>query len=390
MKKTFTKGEIRKFLVLYHGLNQLDSYGCGKEGIINYFNRVRSIQMDPISIIGTCPEILLQSRFSNFNLTVLDELLYQDYHLVDGYDKEACIFLSSEWGHFHPIRKITAEKIKSSLAHNGNEKALTYVDEVLSYVEENPNTSSKNFSFGSGKQSAWGKETLGNSTLSYLWAQGKIGISSRKNRVKSYSTINLVMPKEYQGFPFQKHQEFFSWLVLRRLDSLGLYWTKRGAGWLGYLFHDMKEIKQTIDVLLKQEKVIEIQIEDMKSPFYLTKESYRLLLESLDQELVDSIRFIAPLDNFIWDRALVKELFDFEYTWQVYVPEAKRIYGYYVLPILYKDTFIGRLEPSRNKNRNNMLEIKNIWYENASYKNKQIKSLIEAERKRHNLAFKQN
>ena len=388
MRCHFTKSEIRKFLVLYHGLNQLDTCGNGKEGVLNYFKRVGSIQMDPISIVGTNPEILLQSRFSAFNPTILDELLYKDYQLVDGFDKEACIYLSSDWGHFRPIRKEHTDSTKRTLHYRGNQKALNFIDEVLSYVEEHPNTSSKDFSFGTGSKGAWGRGTLGNSALAYLWAQGKIGISSRKNRVKSYSSIDLVIPKKYQEFPFNKHQDFFSWFVLRRLDSLGLYWAKRGSGWLGYLFHDMKEIKNTLASLIKQEKVIEIQIEDMKEPFYLTKESYQLLLESLNQELIDAVRFIAPLDNFIWDRALVKELFHFEYTWEVYVPEEKRIYGYYVLPILYKDTFIGRLEPSRNKDRKNMLEIENIWYENSTYKNKQMKTFIEKERKRHNQAFK--
>ena len=388
MRCHFTKSEIRKFLVLYHGLNQLDTYGNGKEGVINYFKRVGSIQMDPISIVGTNPEILLQSRFSAFTPTILDELLYKEYQLVDGFDKEACIFLSSDWGRFEPTRKKQAEQTKNTLTHRGNKKSLNYVVEVLSYVEEHPDTSSKDFSFGTGSSGAWGRETLGNSTLSYLWSQGKIGISSRKNRIKSYSAIDLVIPKKYQAFPFSKHQEFFSWLVLRRLDSLGLYWTKRGSGWLGYFFHDIKEIKKTITSLIKQEKVIEIQIEDMKESFYLTKESYQILLSSLDQELVETVRFIAPLDNFIWDRALIKELFNFEYTWEVYVPEEKRIFGYYVLPILYKDIFIGRLEPSRNKERKHMLEIENIWYEHSSFKNKQMKALIETERKRHNQSFK--
>jgi uncharacterized protein YcaQ len=59
----------------------------------------------------------------------------------------------------------------------------------------------------------------------------------------------------------------------------------------------------------------------------------------------DYIRVLAPLDNLLWDRVLVHKLFDFQYTWELYVPAKKRKYGYYVLPILYHNKIIARMEP---------------------------------------------
>lgn len=57
------------------------------------------------------------------------------------------------------------------------------------------------------------------------------------------------------------------------------------------------------------------------------------------------VRFIAPLDNLLWRRERLQDLFDFDYTWEVYTPAAKRRYGYYAMPILYHDRLIGRLDP---------------------------------------------
>ena len=71
---------------------------------------------------------------------------------------------------------------------------------------------------------------------------------------------------------------------------------------------------------------------------------------------------LAPLDNLLWERELVTQLFDFDYTWEVYKPIPERKYGYYVLPILYGDRFIARFEPGRDK-RNGALTIKNWWWE---------------------------
>ncbi|OGO78270.1 MAG: hypothetical protein A2Y23_10470 [Clostridiales bacterium GWB2_37_7] len=70
------------------------------------------------------------------------------------------------------------------------------------------------------------------------------------------------------------------------------------------------------------------------------------------------------MDNMLWDRKLIKELFDFEYRWEVYKPAEQRQYGYYVLPILYGSRFIARFEPVLDK-ENNSLIIKNWWWESG-------------------------
>lgn len=70
--------------------------------------------------------------------------------------------------------------------------------------------------------------------------------------------------------------------------------------------------------------------------------------------------FLAPLDNLLWDREMIKDIFGFEYKWEVYTPKHQRKYGHYVLPILYGDKFIGRIEP---RQVGSVLEIRGIWLE---------------------------
>ena len=71
---------------------------------------------------------------------------------------------------------------------------------------------------------------------------------------------------------------------------------------------------------------------------------------------------LAPLDNLLWDRTLIKQLFDFDYRWEVYKPVAIRQYGYYVLPVLYGNQLVARFEPMKHK-KNTPLTIKNWWWE---------------------------
>jgi uncharacterized protein YcaQ len=112
-------------------------------------------------------------------------------------------------------------------------------------------------------------------------------------------------------------------------------------------------------------------VEGVDVPFYLRSQDQPLfdaiMVSATPQPLIDQpaqAAFIAPLDNLMWDRRLVETLFGFEYRWEVYTPQAKRKYGYYVLPVLYGDRFIARVEPVLEKRTRNLV-IKNWWWEHG-------------------------
>ncbi len=87
------------------------------------------------------------------------------------------------------------------------------------------------------------------------------------------------------------------------------------------------------------------------------------LLES-PPEPPPSVAFLAPLDPFMWDRELLRPLYDFDYVWEVYVPEAKRRWGYYVLPILFRDRLVGRFEP-RIDRAGGRVQVLGMWWEDG-------------------------
>jgi len=74
------------------------------------------------------------------------------------------------------------------------------------------------------------------------------------------------------------------------------------------------------------------------------------------------VSFLAPLDPFVWDRDFIRRLFDFDYVWEVYVPERKRRWGYYVLPILFGDRLVGRIEPRIDRTAG-AVRIIDLWWE---------------------------
>jgi uncharacterized protein YcaQ len=124
--------------------------------------------------------------------------------------------------------------------------------------------------------------------------------------------------------------------------------------------------------LRKEDKIREITVEGCKDKFYCLTKDIALLKEAISVGKRKSrTELIAPLDSMLWDRKLIKELFDFDYKWEIYTPEDQRKYGYYVLPILSGESLIGRTEVIADS-KNKVLVVKNIWFEKNGKPTKKI------------------
>lgn len=96
----------------------------------------------------------------------------------------------------------------------------------------------------------------------------------------------------------------------------------------------------------------------------------------MKNQVTDSYcRFIAPLDNIMWDRQMLEMLFGFTYRWEVYTPVAKRKYGYYVLPVLYNGQFIARFEAKPIREAREFI-VKNWWWEPEVEPNDEMREMI--------------
>jgi uncharacterized protein YcaQ len=104
-------------------------------------------------------------------------------------------------------------------------------------------------------------------------------------------------------------------------------------------------------------------VEGIADRLYIRKEDAQYLEQPV--EFDGEMRVLAPLDNFLWDRLLIEKLFGFKYSWEVYLPVEKRKYGYYVLPVLYRNQLVARFEPEQHRGTEPP-RIKQWWWENAA------------------------
>lgn len=372
-KLHITQAQARRFLIAYHGL---DRYGSkGKEATIrDFFAKVGSIQFDPLDVCGKNAELVLQSRVKNFRSADLYKLLYKKRALTEGWDKMMCIYNMVDY----PCFKRRRDRDLSHLNSEGSVELKSISERVLMEIEQRGALSSLDLHFHEKPEWSWAPARLSRAALEILFFSGQLAIESRIHSRRRYDLVERLVPGEIleREDPNRNEKDYNDWRVLRRLKSLGLYYSKSGDGWLGMIKKGERE--KSLERLEALNKIISVEIEDLPYQFYIPREENELMQEIIkgNRRISKKISFLAPLDNFMWDRFLIETLFSFKYRWEVYKPAAEREFGYYVLPVLYGDRIIARFEPLRNK-KLSLLTIKNWWWEEGVTVDDTMKGAIE-------------
>ncbi len=357
-----TLKEVRKYLIHYQGLDGNNIFSNG-DGIIKYFERIGCIQYDPLNVVGRNPDLVLQSRIRGYKADHLNKLLYTDRTLVDGWDKMMSIYLSSDWPYFSRVRKAMDTSVKNSLKYRDSLHAINYREEIRNILKTSGPLQAAKIDLGSTGKGSWGHRKISGATMDYMFNIGEIGVAKKHNTQKIYDLIENLLPHNIleASDPFKDDEEFYRWYILRRIGSIGLLWDKSGGGWLGHAISKKKLRIKILEDLVSEGSLITVQVPEIDQTFYIRRSDLNII-ESSKKVRAKKIRFLAPLDNLLWDRDMVELLFNFKYRWEVYTPVNKREYGYYVLPILYGDKLIGRFEAEQQRG-NDPLIIKKWWWQ---------------------------
>ncbi|XMB72882.1 crosslink repair DNA glycosylase YcaQ family protein [Mycoplasmatota bacterium WC30] len=362
----WTKAEAKDFMVKYHMIN-IKNQPAGTAGLKTVFDLLKSVQYDPLDVVGRNSDLVLQSRIRNYKKELLHKALYTERYLIDGWDKMMSIHRTKDFPYFSKIREYREQAALDTFTARNIRHAVDYSEEILAKIKENGPLYSREIELDNEEEARWKHGKLSSVTLDYLFNTGKIVVYNKTNAQKQFNLTETVFNFEDVSL---SDDEFTIWYLKRRISSMGLVWNRGGVNWSGMYISNKNTRTKYLKKLLKTEEVTKIHVEGINYPLYA-------LTESLDNAstIQNAISFIAPLDNLIWDRELTSRLFNFDYRWEVYTPVKKRKYGYYVLPIMYKSDFIGRIEFKHHR-KNNPLEVKNIWLEEGIKMNKTLERVL--------------
>ncbi len=349
-----TKEEARSYLTDYQGLGGEKPLSTGK-AILAHIRRAGCIQYDPLNRAGRNADLVLQSRFSGYRTSHLEELLYGERSLVDGWDKMMALWPVEDW----PCFSRTREHFKARYRERAGDFAGVE-ESILAHLREKGPLSSRDIPSETQVGWYWGPTTVVRAVLESMYHRGELVVHHREGTRKTYALASDTLPPEILNAPdpYPEDRDHWRWFVRRRVASLGLLWNRSGDGaWLGT---PMKKGERTEALAQAQNRgeIEEVTVEGIPYPFYIPAGANPLSPAGERR----GISFIAPLDNLMWDRNLIKALFGFDYKWEVYTPEKERKYGYYVLPVLRDSRFVARFEPVFDKKKG-ILRLENWWWE---------------------------
>jgi uncharacterized protein YcaQ len=372
---TLGQAEARRFLLAHQRLwppRRLH----GKAGILEYIRHVGCIQFDPINVVGQNPDLVLQARVADYDPEQLQELLYGDRGLLDGWDKAASIYPVIDWPCFGRHRAAMRR-------HHGDPSrpAMQIAPEVLQAIRERGPLSSIDLKHDEQVDWAWGPTRVARAALESLYAMGQLGVHHRVGTRRAFDLIERLLPAELLATsdPHATQEAYEDWHVLRRVGGLGLADVRSSEYWLGIRGVKARERRAALARLVERGDLVAVALEGEPSPTLFLRTTDLPTLEAVQTQppSAPEAAILGALDNLLWDRKLAERVFDFAYVWEVYKPVAQRRYGYYVLPVLYGDRFVARFDPALDR-RSRQLTITNWWWQEGVSRDASMEAALAA------------
>jgi len=329
--------EQAKLLALKNqGLLQ-DDFGKGKKGVLNAIEHLGYIQIDTLSVVARAHHHSLWTRLPDYNEKHLHELLEKDRSIFEYWSHAASYLPISDYRFSLPRKNNYASGKSHWFAQD--KKLNKY---VLDRIKAEGALQSKDFEHKRTGPGNWYEWKPAKRALEQLFMEGKLMIVKRQGFQKVYDLTERVLPKNVNTeTPTLK--EYAEYLIKNAVRANGLVEEKE----IAYLRSSVKEqVSKTLKELVKKGELIAVEIENKKGFFYTTKEE----LKSIEKiKKINTIHLLSPFDNAIIQRKRIQTLFDFDYMIECYLPEPKRKYGYFCLPVLYNNTFVARFDPKADR-----------------------------------------
>ena len=342
---------------------------AGKKGTAQAIRTCEAVQLDPLTVIARSQDIVLHSRVLVYKPEYLNQVAYEDRQFFD-YGGWLAMYPMPElpYWRYHMKKRTRDAYVKYHVPE--------YKD-VLKFVraELRKRGPLGNRDFDGKRVAGWSyrgrKET--SVAMFDMWLSGELMIHHREGFQRVYDFRENIVPKEIDYVATKKETEEF--FARKAVSFMGLKSESKMRGEMrGYLRAEYSpaEMKNLLERWKKIGMFTQVQVEGGRETFLVLSDDVNIL-ETLekgrfpkgwnpkDTSTLEEVTFLAPLD-IVSARGRAMKLFDFEYKWEVYTPAAKRRWGYYVLPILYGDDLVARLDPKLDRTTMT-LEIKGFWHE---------------------------
>ena len=303
---------------------------AGTDDVESTIRRLTAVQLDSISTVDRAHRLTLTARIGAFPENSVTDLL-RGGRIFEYWAHEASLLPIELWPHFRSVM--------DGNGHWGaHDRALRehaeLVEPVLERIRAEGPLASRDFE-GQGRGGMWSWKPS-KMVLDAMWDKGVLAIAERRNFQRRYDLAERVIPREWLDAPVPSEDETLRTFALLAVAARGAltepaireHWRLKGGK--ARLHHHLL-------ALVGAGRLRQVEVDDGGPPFYV------LPNVELDGDPAPPV-LVGPFDNLVWDRPLLERLFGFRHVIEVYKREHERVYGYYVLPLLSGDRFLGRAD----------------------------------------------
>jgi uncharacterized protein len=330
--------------------------------VLGVFRRWGSIQFDPLAVAGRNHDLVLHARVAEYDPAWCDRL-YERREIFEAYNKGLSLVSTGEL----PWFRVTLSKNASrTLAENAD-----VAGRVLERIRAEGALSSRDFESERGATIDWFGVPMNTvrAVLEAYAVTGVLGLARRDGNRRYYDVVERLLPSDLLAREIPLGEQLRHKL-LSRYRAHGLL----GVGGGGDIFSGLGPAKPDPrwpghpgrtalrEELVATGELVPVEVENVRGKRFVLRAEVDLL--ERPPEPSPSVAFLPPFDPLVWDRGLLGSLFEFEYVWELFVPPAKRRWGWYVLPMLFGDRLVGRIEP-RIDRAGGRVQVLGLWWEDG-------------------------
>lgn len=357
---------LRRLALAAQGLQQAQPYGRGLAGARKAINHIGYVQIDTISVVERAHHHVFYARVPDFEPSMTNQMLLNGD--IFEYWAHAAAFLPIADFRFSLPYKHAIKNGQTHWYRNRDQKLMA---ELLTRIRSDGPLRSRDIETSAAKRAGWWDWKPAKKALEQLYMEGDLMVSNREGFQKTYDLTERVLPSHVNA-QMPSTEEFAAHIIDQQLRCHGLV-SLKGLTYQRRNTELRKAVKTLVNERLAQQIFEQVQI-DNGEVFFLPTGA----LEGPFPKLNNRMQILSPFDNSVIQRERLKALFQFDYQLECYVPAAKRQYGYFCLPLLYRDAFIGRMDCKAHR-KTSHLEIKSLHLEQHDFdENTLIAAFVEA------------
>ncbi len=345
-----TRSTLARFLVETLDLAAKRPGGT-PDDVLDEIRRLECVQIDPVAAVERNQHLALHARLRTYAPATLGALL-ERAQVFEGIANAACVIPIEDY----PIFAGTRRRRLAGLA-----RALADLDPIVRHVrttlaERGPQPA-RSFESAHRVRGYWNVGTATTKATSHaltlLLDAGEVIVVRRDGNTRWFDLPEHALPPALfdaaQRIPTPDADEALLQKYLRALRVCDA-----GDFRFGWRAMPAAERVARLEQMAGEGHIVPLAVRDVKRRYYVLASDAEVLERPRRGAGAGGLRFLPPLDNLLWRRSRLADLFRFDYTWEVYLPAAKRRYGYYAMPILFNGRLIGRMDPNLDRERGRM------------------------------------